>query len=684
MRNRDDSEQRPARETPVGRPRGAAWRSLQADGVVWEGQVLLVGDDVDLAARMIVTHRRVAFVRGGDVVLDIPRTWLRPEPILRRDGVLDLFVTMPGTDLFDEPQTIPLRMREGHPAAGHIIAMLAPGGVRRIAPDALTGMERARESAATPRFGGFWDDAETARERTQPDADTAEVSEPQTTETASEWVPYEPPDKIVRLPSNPPRQASGGYPITGLPPRDQRRSPWGLLLRLGALTALLVTAAALGAGKIVIPTPGARPILAAPTATVTSGQSPTAAPIAALSPAEETAVALGVGGPSAQTTAATAEATQPPTETTAAAAATATTAPAIAATGSVFPTPAAAATPAATPTATAAPSPTAAPPPTEPAAATAAPALGAASPALGTASPAATLTQPAAVAADEAPAQEIVVWPLRVAITNALRAESLPKYGLPPGSGDWVLLTLRVTNSGDAPASLAMNDLRLFDRGSGTVFDLDSGTAVIARLAGFDPAWAPGDTITLDPGKSADALILYLLPPGTSTDLTQLVGQASIDLAPSLALGQAGPAAAPELVEATVTDVLDGARIAVAVDGGSAQVRYLGIVAPIGEACFAADATAANAQLVAGQQVWLEREATDRGDDGAYLRDVWITNPDGSRALVSARLLEAGAAVPAPQPPDTRYEAWHMASGALGRSNGAGLWAACPAPPAPA
>ena len=70
MPNRDEQQHgSPHDVPPVGRPRGAVWRSLQADGVVWEGQVLLVGDDVDLAARMIVTHRRVVFVRGGEIVL---------------------------------------------------------------------------------------------------------------------------------------------------------------------------------------------------------------------------------------------------------------------------------------------------------------------------------------------------------------------------------------------------------------------------------------------------------------------------------------------------------------------------------------------------------------------------------------------------------------------------------------
>src|ERR671911_2877802 len=110
MLNRDEHHHRSTRDVPpVGRPRGAAWRSLQADGVVWEGQVLLVGDEVDLAARMIVTHRRVVFVRGGELALDMSRSWLRPEPVLRRDGVLDLFVTMPDASLFDEPLQVPIR-----------------------------------------------------------------------------------------------------------------------------------------------------------------------------------------------------------------------------------------------------------------------------------------------------------------------------------------------------------------------------------------------------------------------------------------------------------------------------------------------------------------------------------------------------------------------------------------------
>jgi endonuclease YncB( thermonuclease family) len=222
-----------------------------------------------------------------------------------------------------------------------------------------------------------------------------------------------------------------------------------------------------------------------------------------------------------------------------------------------------------------------------------------------------------------------------------------------------------------------MSDLRLFDRGTATVVDLDTGTDVIASLAGLDPAWSNDDVIAVEPGESAEALLLYLLPAGGSDDLTLLVGQTSIDLGPSLATGEAAPAAEPDLLEATVVAVRDGSRLTVDVAGQQETVQYLGFQAPTGDACFASDATTANAALVEGEQVWLERQATDRAADGALLRDVWIVDANGNRALVAARLLETGAGTPAPAPPDTRYEAWLQAAAALARSNGAGLWGAC-------
>jgi endonuclease YncB( thermonuclease family) len=682
MPNRDEQQHgSPHDVPPVGRPRGAIWRSLQADGVVWEGQVLLVGDDVDLAARMIVTHRRVVFVRGGEVVLEMPRGWLRPEPLLRRDGILELFVAMPGENLFDEPLHVPLRLREGHAAAGHIIAMLAPSGVRHIAPDALSGLERARESTPPPRFGSFWDDEPdpliTSNGLVGAVDDFDQYPDPAAAETThSDWAPIEPPDRVVRVPSNPPKRPSANsFPIAGMLPRDQRRSPWRLLIRVAALTILLATAAALGAGRLNIQIPGAayEPVLVAPTATIAATIASTQAPEAALSPNEESAIAIGVGGPAEQATAgdetAAAQAAATPTETPV---------PVLAPTEPAIPTPALTPTPASVPTATPQQSATAAPAATTDSSTTPAAAAGASTPDETAATPGqSSLTQEAAVDPGEPPAQEIVVGPLRLTIQTALRGESLPRYALPPGSGEWVLLIADISNESDAAASLPMSDLRLFDRGTATVVDLDTGTDVIASLAGLDPAWSNDDVIAVEPSESAEALLLYLLPAGGSDDLTLLVGQTSIDLGPSLAMGEAVPAAEPDLLEATVVAVRDGSRLTVDLAGQQETVQYLGFQAPTGEACFASEATTANTALVEGEQVWLERQATDRAADGALLRDVWIVDANGNRALVAARLLETGAGTPAPVPPDTRYQAWLQAAAALARSNGAGLWGAC-------
>ncbi len=109
----------------------------------------------------------------------------------------------------------------------------------------------------------------------------------------------------------------------------------------------------------------------------------------------------------------------------------------------------------------------------------------------------------------------MVVGPMRLAIDTALRDESLPKYGLPPGDGDWVFVLAQVTNESDKLASTPMSDFRLYDRGTGATAELDGGTDVIAGLAGLKPALGSGDTLTLDPGDTGTVLLLYLLPPGS-------------------------------------------------------------------------------------------------------------------------------------------------------------------------
>jgi hypothetical protein len=518
MAYRDEQHHRSAQDVPpVGRPKGAVWRSLQADGVVWEGQVLLVGGDVDLAARMIVTHRRVAFVRGGELVLELPRGWLRQEPVLRRDGVLELFVSTPDSNPFDEPMKVFLRMQEGHPAAGHIIAMLAPGGVRRITPDSISAIDRARESAPTARYGSFWDGIDDDSLAVHPRISSssngdgharADAQSHTSAMSLKNMPPLEPPDRLVRAPSSPDlRPNLPGFTIAGMVPRDQRRSPWTLLLRCGALIILLATAAALGAGRLHLQLPGSgiEPILAAPTATVPAANAEiaTETPAAATdSTDDQTALEIGVGGPARQAATSTPSVAVVPAETVFPTPAPTREAPRTASTESVL-------VPANTSTATE----------TETSGATPS---------------TATLAQPATVAAVQPSGQEMEVGPMRLAISTAYRAESLPAYGLPPGSGEWLLLEATLSNESNSAESLAMSDVQLVDRATGTVTELDSGTGVIAELAGIDPALAPEDAIEIAAGEEAEALFLYLLPAGSTDDLALTIGQSTLEVGPSL------------------------------------------------------------------------------------------------------------------------------------------------------
>jgi endonuclease YncB( thermonuclease family) len=150
-----------------------------------------------------------------------------------------------------------------------------------------------------------------------------------------------------------------------------------------------------------------------------------------------------------------------------------------------------------------------------------------------------------------------------------------------------------------------------------------------------------------------------------------------MELAPSLEARSAAIAAPPSLVEAVVEKVVNASQLTVTAAGQSLNVSLLGIAAPTTGACFSAESTAALQKLVEGQTIWLEREATDTLPDGSLARDAWITDGNGGRVLLTAQLLESGNAAPNITGPDSRYEAWLLASSALARTNGAGLWSAC-------
>ena len=124
--------------------------------------------------------------------------------------------------------------------------------------------------------------------------------------------------------------------------------------------------------------------------------------------------------------------------------------------------------------------------------------------------------------------------------------------------------------------------------------------------------------------------------------------------------------------------VIDGDTILVALDGREERVRYIGVdtpetVAPDRPAgCFGEEASAANAVLVAGKTVELERDVSDRDRFDRLLRYVYA---DG--VSVNEELVRRGYATATTFPPDVRENARLRALEREARETRQGLWGAC-------
>ncbi|MEA2526755.1 MAG: micrococcal nuclease [Thermomicrobiales bacterium] len=731
----------------VGRPRGSAWRALHTEGIVWEGQVLIVGAGTDLATRLIVTHQRLAFARGGAVALDIERAWLRPAPTLNADGTILLLVTLPDTQ---SSEPIRLMVMEGRRSAAHLVSLLTGAGVR---PVTQTLPLRVPETVEEP---AAWPPVRSRRVETAETWESPDVPSAIATLDADDFPPLSPNDSPVPSPAPEPdappapRMVSVSttttngvsrnldwslQPVQGMSHRSSRQGRRGWVIRLSGLV-LLVAAAAYGASQIpdqsgreiasrlpgvavetpndptVTPTPATSAVETAtkpsvPTATVTNtARSLAQAPTEATVRAQQTAIALGVGGPNStivplpdppptnqprptNTPAATATteptATTPPTETTAPTpteAKESTTVPTPETTDTVAPTDTAVPTETLEPTQT----PTSEPTPTAELTTTPQPTR------TPNASPTPTATsivraQRASLAEDEVARQVVVAGDFRYTIEAAIRGVELPELALPnPGNGEWVVLVVDALNWSDENAALEMADFRVAPVGApGSAVAPDVATDAIASFLGFVPAFKSGDSTLFAPAENHRVALVFLVSPGLG-DLTLLAGESSLDLAFSFAqpaefTDLSNSPKASKLLEAKVTKVIDGQTIEVEVDGEVAQVNYLGITVPTGDACYATEATAANEELVAGKTVWLEREWKNRASKSAFARDVWVDGPGGSKLLVAAELAARGAATPSPVEPDIRYAGMLSAAASAAQFSGLGIWSACGGPP---
>jgi micrococcal nuclease len=132
---------------------------------------------------------------------------------------------------------------------------------------------------------------------------------------------------------------------------------------------------------------------------------------------------------------------------------------------------------------------------------------------------------------------------------------------------------------------------------------------------------------------------------------------------------------------ATVTDVVDGDTIDVAIGGRRERVRLIGIDTPETKKpdspieCFGPEASAFTSELLpAGTEVRIERDIVGRDDYGRLLGYVHRTS-DG--LFVNLSIVEGGFAQPLSIEPNSTFAgAFATAAGEAERAD-RGMWAAC-------
>lgn len=144
-----------------------------------------------------------------------------------------------------------------------------------------------------------------------------------------------------------------------------------------------------------------------------------------------------------------------------------------------------------------------------------------------------------------------------------------------------------------------------------------------------------------------------------------------------------------ETDEAEVIEVIDGDTIRVSMAGDEWSVRYIGMDTPevgTGDPATEQNATAAteaNAALVEGRTVVLERDTSETDRNGRLLRHVWVRTGD-DWIHVGIELVRSGAAIEKAYPPDLGWQVELDAAEAVARDAGVGLWTPEPTPtPAP-
>lgn len=189
----------------------------------------------------------------------------------------------------------------------------------------------------------------------------------------------------------------------------------------------------------------------------------------------------------------------------------------------------------------------------------------------------------------------------------------------------------------------------------------------------------PGDTLSAI-AKAHGVTVQALVVANDITDPSLIrVGQELIIPAAGEVLTVATPPSQTARgVTAQVVRVIDGDTIEVEIEGQAYRVRYIGINTPERDEFFYQEATKANAQLVAGQTVVLEKDVSETDRYGRLLRYVWV-----GETMINAELVRRGYAQVATYPPDVKYQELFLELEREARKASRGLWEVTAKPVAP-
>lgn len=129
--------------------------------------------------------------------------------------------------------------------------------------------------------------------------------------------------------------------------------------------------------------------------------------------------------------------------------------------------------------------------------------------------------------------------------------------------------------------------------------------------------------------------------------------------------------ATPDLSQqpAEVIDIASGDTVTVLLNGQEERVKYLSIDAPAVNEPIGQEALETNRILVEGKTVVLEKDRSDRDEQGRLLRYVFVDD-----LMVNEILLQQGAARLSLTPPDTKYGARLQDAEQSARDQGFGVW----------